>query len=720
MKEKLLYEEKERAAIEAQRQKLLDIYLRSKHSGNVALINQAFDFALKAHAGQRRKSGEAYIFHPISVALIVAEEIGMGSTSIAAALLHDTVEDCDVSVEDIERYFSPAVARIVDGVTKISGGVFQQQAENFRKILIMMSADIRVLLIKLADRLHNMRTLDSMLQAKKNKIVGETNFIYIPLATRLGLFNIKNQLEDLCLKYDHPSTYQEINEKLDAVRKKIDVDYENFIMPIENQLKEDGFKFTVQKRIKSPFSIWNKMVRKGLSFEDIYDVLAVRIIFEPKEHLDEITQCWQIYTHLTKIYRPNPRRIRNWLNTPKENGYQALHITLISDLGEAIEVQIRSQRMHQIAERGVAAHWKYKEDGHTPNSSVDMEEGLDRWLVEAKKLLEDPDTDTSSAIQIIIDSIHLESITVSTPKGELLVLKKGSTVLDFAFRLHTELGYSAIAGKVNRQTVELNHVLQNGDRVEVLTSKHAVPKQEWESILVTESAKSKLKKYFREKEADCIKQGEEMLAKSLDELGYTADVINRLLNDFGLSMRKELYLLIGKGDIGTDDIASTLQNDANSTVNFKKTYKLNELKLGETFLRATCCQPIPGDDMFGYMDRADIINVHRQDCAKGLSLKSLSGNRIVDVDWIGQTNNTYEKKIEVKGVDVKGVINSVLNVISKEYEVNMSRMLVEIQGELFVGQFSVFIHTKQELDRLMDKIRQIKDVDTVKIVTEEE
>lgn len=726
MNKKLQTKEEELELIEKQREELLDVYRRSKHSGNTKLINEAFDFALKAHDGQRRKSGEAYIFHPIAVARIVAEEIGLGSTTIAAALLHDVVEDCEYSVDDIKRYFGADIASIVDGVTKISGGIFGEkanknssaQAENFRKLLIMMSYDIRILLIKLADRLHNMRTLGSMPPAKQSKIVGETEYIYSLLASRLGFYKIKTEMEDLCLKYDHSDSYIEINDKLEKMRDKLDERYESFIYPIEEKLRANGIKYEIQKRIKSPYSIWKKMSNQNINFNKIRDIMAVRIIFELDESSSEKVICWKIYGLLNEIYRINARRTRNWLDKPKENGYEALHVTIYSGPFEEVEVQIRSQRMHQIAERGVAAHWKYKESTEKKQSGYDMDDELDQWLSRIKKALEDPDADTASVIEEIIESMSKSKITVFTPKAELIEMNKGATVLDFAFHLHTEMGYRAIAAEVNKKMVNLDHVLENGDSIKIITSDKSNPKKEWEDILTTQYAKNKLKKYFKNKETDAINKGKRDLEEILEKNGRNADVINRLLSVLGLSTRTELHLLIGEGSITEEEITRILEEKEGDVSKDKikagNTYKLNELKLDQTFKRASCCHPIPGDDIIGYVDRDDVIVVHRKDCDKALKIKSLEGHRLTHVEWIGQLNNTYNEMIEVEGINKKGIVNEILEVISKKSNVDISDISVKLVGELFSGRFVVLVHTQKELNTLMEDILKVSGVTTVK------
>ena len=476
---------------------LLQDYLNSNHRKKVDLITKAFNFAHAAHKGVKRRSGEPYILHPLAVARIVLNEIGLGSTSICSALLHDVVEDTDYTVEDIENIFGFKIAQIVDGLTKISGGVFgekaSEQAENFRKLLLTMSDDIRVILIKIADRLHNMRTLGSMPPAKQYKIAGETEYIYAPLAHRLGLFRIKTELENLSFKYDHPETYHEIEQKLEGEKKSLNKFYNEFSEPINEKLKSQGYEFELKERIKSVYSIWNKMSTRNIPFEEVYDILALRIIFESREGMDEKVQCWMIYSAITAIYKPHPERIRDWVSTPKANGYEALHVTVMTPGGRWVEIQIRSRRMHEIAERGLAAHWKYK-------SGQSDESELDKWLKTIKELLENPEPNAIDFIDTFKLNLFASEIFVFTPKGDIKTIAKNATALDFAFMLHSDIGYQSIAAKVNHKLVPLNTKLNSGDQVEILTSKKQTPQQEWLTYVTTAHARSKLQNYFKKEE----------------------------------------------------------------------------------------------------------------------------------------------------------------------------------------------------------------------------
>ncbi|MDL2290461.1 RelA/SpoT family protein, partial [Paludibacteraceae bacterium OttesenSCG-928-F17] len=476
---------------------LLQDYLNTNHRKKVGIIKKAFDFANAAHKGFRRKSGEPYIMHPLAVARIVVCEIGLGSTSICAALLHDVVEDTDYTVEDIQNLFGPKIAQIVDGLTKISGGVFgskaSDQAENFRKLILTMSEDIRVIIIKMADRLHNMRTLDSMPPAKQYKISGETQYIYAPLAHRLGLFRIKTELENLSFKYEHPETYRNIEEKLAVHAEERQLFYNKFVAPIDEKIKEMGYHFELTARIKTPYSIWNKMSTKNIEFEEVYDILAVRIIFEPKPEMSEKDQCWMLYSAITAIYKPHPERIRDWVSTPKANGYEALHVTVMGPGGQWVEVQIRSERMEDIAERGLAAHWMYKGG----EKIDDSESELDKWLREIKEMLKNPEPNAIDFMDTFKLNLFASEIFVFTPKGDIRTIAQGATALDFAFSLHSELGFHCIGAKVNHKLVPLSHRLESGDQVEILTSKKQKPQPEWLDYVITAHAKTRLREWFK-------------------------------------------------------------------------------------------------------------------------------------------------------------------------------------------------------------------------------
>ena len=544
----------EEQMIEQAFQELLNDYLATKHRKRIEIITKAFNFANQAHKGIKRRSGEPYIMHPIAVAKIVCNEIGLGSTSICAALLHDVVEDTDYTVEDIENIFGAKIAQIVDGLTKISGGIFgdraSAQAENFKKLLLTMSDDIRVILIKIADRLHNMRTLGSMLPNKQYKIAGETLYIYAPLANRLGLYKIKTELENLSFKYEHPEEYQEIEEKLNATAAERDKVFNEFTAPIREQLDKMGLKYRILARVKSIYSIWNKMQTKHVPFEEIYDLLAVRIIFEPRNMDEELNDCFDIYVSISKIYKPHPDRLRDWVSHPKANGYQALHVTLMGNNGQWIEVQIRSERMNDVAEQGFAAHWKYKEGGGSEDEGE-----LEKWLRTIKEILDDPQPDAIDFLDTIKLNLFASEIFVFTPKGELKTMPQNSTALDFAFSLHTDIGSHCIGAKVNHKLVPLSHKLQSGDQVEILTSKSQRVQPQWEVFATTARARAKIAAILRKERKTFQKEGEELLNEFFkkEEIRPEAAVIEKLCKLHNMKIEEEFLVAFGNKTIVLGD-----------------------------------------------------------------------------------------------------------------------------------------------------------------------
>lgn len=724
--------------------KLIQDYLSSNHRKKTAIITKAFNFANSAHKGLKRRSGEPYILHPLAVADIVLNEIGLGSTSICSALLHDVVEDTEYTVEDISNHFGSKVAQIVDGLTKISGGVFgekaSEQAENFRKLLLTMSEDIRVILIKIADRLHNMRTLGSMPPAKQYKIAGETEYIYAPLAHRLGLFRIKTELENLSFKYDHPETYHEIEQRLEIEKEALNKFYLEFSQPIFEKLESQGYTFELKKRIKSVYSIWNKMSSRNIPFEEVYDILALRIIFEPKEGIDEKVQCWMIYSAITAIYKPHPERIRDWVSTPKANGYEALHLTVMTPGGRWVEIQIRSRRMHDIAERGLAAHWKYK-------SGVDEESELDKWLTTIKELLENPEPNAIDFIDTFKLNLFASEIFVFTPKGDIKTIASGATALDFAFMLHSDIGYQSIAAKINHKLVPLNTVLSSGDQVEILTSKKQTPQTEWRDFITTARARTKLNDFFKKEEKALAAKGQQQYEEVLQKakIEDTNENLVKVLNYYNVENRQELFIQAGRGSINTAEIpdifkvksqnvfAKILRNPFASSssdkkevkkeepitegeelkIDFKKTYKLNELSLGKSYELAPCCRPIPGDDVLGYVTEQGLIQVHKRQCSVASTIKSNFGNRIVNVAWGAQKGMTFTEMLEVKGIDKVGMLIEILRVISDEYNVNMSRIAIESDKGLFTGLFEVVVHDTEDINNLVTNLLKIEEVSSV-------
>lgn len=726
---------------------LLQDYLNSNHRKKVDLITKAFNFAHAAHKGVKRRSGEPYILHPLAVARIVLNEIGLGSTSICSALLHDVVEDTDYTVEDIENIFGFKIAQIVDGLTKISGGVFgekaSEQAENFRKLLLTMSDDIRVILIKIADRLHNMRTLGSMPPAKQYKIAGETEYIYAPLAHRLGLFRIKTELENLSFKYDHPETYHEIEQKLEGEKKSLNKFYNEFSEPINEKLKSQGYEFELKERSKSVYSIWNKMSTRNIPFEEVYDILALRIIFESREGMDEKVQCWMIYSAITAIYKPHPERIRDWVSTPKANGYEALHVTVMTPGGRWVEIQIRSRRMHEIAERGLAAHWKYK-------SGQSDESELDKWLKTIKELLENPEPNAIDFIDTFKLNLFASEIFVFTPKGDIKTIAKNATALDFAFMLHSDIGYQSIAAKVNHKLVPLNTKLNSGDQVEILTSKKQTPQQEWLTYVTTAHARSKLQNYFKKEEKNLMSDGQQKVdnVMTASNIAQSNENMQVILNFYNLSQRSDLYLQVGQGSINAEDIPLILKPKSQSVfskilkpfvsssgekkeknekkekseekteiaekkIDFKKTYKLNELNAGKSYELANCCRPIPGDDVLGYVTDQGMIQVHKRQCSLAAVIKSNFGNRIVNVEWGAHKAQTYVELLEVRGIDKVGILIEMLKVISEGYSVNIKKITIESDNGLFVGYFEVLVHDTEDLNNLISNLLLISEINSV-------
>ena len=724
---------------------LLQDYLNTNHRKKIEIITKAFNFARAAHKGVKRRSGEPYILHPLAVARIVVSEIGLGSTSICAALLHDVVEDTDYTTEDIANLFGPKIAEIVDGLTKISGGVFgekaSEQAENFRKLILTMSEDIRVILIKIADRLHNMRTLGSMPPAKQYKIGGETEYIYAPLAHRLGLFRIKTELENLSFKYEHPETYHEIEQKLEGAKKSLNKFYNEFSKPIYHKLEEMGYEFELKERIKSVYSVWNKMSTRNIQFEDVYDILALRIIFKPKEGLNEKDQCWMLYSAITAIYKPHPERIRDWVSTPKANGYEALHVTVMAPGGRWVEIQIRSERMNEIAEKGLAAHWKYK-------TGDDEVSELDKWLKTIKELLENPEPNAMDFIDTFKLNLFASEIFVFTPKGEIKTIAKDATALDFAFMLHSDVGYRSIAAKVNHKLVPLNHKLNSGDQVEILTSRKQTPQSEWLQFVTTAHAKSKLRLYFKKEEKNLMTAGQKKIEVALEDIQQKPgnENIVKLLNHYNLETRADLYLQAGQGQINLEDVSKIIFKTKSQSVfskilknpfgssssadkktpevkpepeskkfDFKKTYKLNDLDVGKSYELASCCHPIPGDDVLGYVSEQKMIQVHKRQCSVAAIIKSNFGNRIVNVEW-GTHNAFFAETLEIKGIDKIGIVIEILKVISEENNVNVSKINIESNAGVFLGLFEVIIHDTKDINNLINNLIKIKEINSVQRV----
>ena len=726
-------------------QGMLSTYLASKHRKKVDIITRAFNFAKHAHKGVRRNSGEPYIMHPIAVARIVSEEIGLGSTSICAALLHDVVEDTEYTVEDIANLFGPKIAQIVDGLTKIAGGIFgdkaSAQTENFKKLLLTMSEDIRVILIKIADRLHNMRTLQHMAPNKQYKIAGETLYIYAPIAYRLGLSKIKVELENLSFKYEHPEEYARIEEKLAMTQAEREKLFADFTAPIKAKLDEMGVQYTLMGRIKSPYSIWKKMQNKQLAFEEIFDILAVRIIFEPKNIKEEANECFNIYIALSHLYRTHPDRFRDWVNQPKTNGYQALHVTLMSNHGEWVEVQIRSQRMDDIAEQGVAAHWKYKESGYVEEDEVD----LNKWLHTIKEILDDPQPDAMDFLDAIKLNLYSSEIFVFTPKGDIKTMPQGCTALDFAFSIHTLVGTHCIGAKVNHKLVPMSHVLQSGDQVEVLTSKTQNVKPEWLTMVTTAKAKSKIQGILRREERAAHKEGERIMAEFAQKEDLTLDVhsIARLCRMHNFSEYDQLLVALGnksiilgdadrnalKGSSSSTNILGRLfrtskkeekpigkpqfSNDNLQKIDKKRPLILTDEAIQSSYHMAKCCHPIPGDDVLGFIGDDGQIIIHQRKCPEAAKLKAGYGNRIVAAQWSTHKLLHFSVSINIKGIDGVGVVNQITNIISQELNVNMERILIEAHDGIFDGTIRLRVHDVDDIKVICDNLKKLNNIRTV-------
>lgn len=729
----------EEAAINRAFKELLDIYLASQHRKKVELITKAFNFARQAHKGVRRHSGEPYIMHPLEVATIVCKEIGLGSTSICAALLHDVVEDTDYTVEDIKNLFGEKIAGIVDGLTKISGGVFgahaSEQAENFKKLLLTMSEDIRVILIKIADRLHNMRTLEFMPVNKQYKIAGETLYIYAPIAYRLGLSKIKTELENLSFRYEHPEEYAKIEKKIEKTQRDRDILYREFTSPICSELDNMGFKYRIIGRVKSPYSIWNKMQKKHVAFEDIYDILAVRIIFTPREGKDENNECFNIYIALTKIYNAHPDRLRDWVNKPRTNGYKALHATFMSKRGEWIEVQIRSEKMNEVAEKGIAAHWKYKNQGE--DSGDDQ---LENWLHTIKEILDDPQPNALDFLDTIKLNLYATEIFVFTPKGDIKTMPQNCTALDLAYSIHTFLGNHCIGAKVNHKLVPLNHQLQSGDQVEIITSNAPRVEESWLSFVTTAKARAKILAALRRKQRLLMRDGEEILNTFLENEGLSnySNNIEKIWKLHNLKDKEALLVAIGEKSItlGSDDKDALLGNkrfsfqslfsfgkdkkkdEENTTETFdkvdrKKTISLTDENIKSSYIIADCCHPIPGDDVLGYYDDDKHITIHKRNCPVANTLKSSHGDRILVAKWDTHKKLNFIVPIQIIGIDGLGVLSEISTIIAQQMNTSIQKINLECHDGIFESTFWINVHDVDDVNELCKNLKKIKSIKTV-------
>ena len=745
MGNKDFFDEEDIKRIQTEYDSLVNNLVRCNKPGDREMIDRAFNIANEAHWNMRRKSGEPYILHPISVAKIVNQEIGLGAKSITTALLHDVVEDTDYSLEDVERDFGPKIASLIDGLTKISGTYNKEnssslQAENFRKMLLTISDDLRVILIKIADRLHNMRTLDSMPENKKMKVAGETIFLYAPLANRLGLYAIKSELEDLSFRFRQPAIYEEIASKLKHSEKQYYALINKFSLPIIDKLSTAGFKYDISGRPKSIFSVWKKMQSKSVPFEEIYDVLAVRIVFEPVDGIPEKTTCWNIYSTITDIYLPKPDRLRDWVSRPKPNGYEALHMTVMGPEGKWIEVQLRSKRMDEIAERGYASHWKYKGD-NSPESE------LDKWIKKIRQMLENPLEDPIEFLDEFKMNLFSSEIMVFTPKGTLVSLPKGASALDFAYDIHTEIGNKAIGAKINYKLNPISAILMSGDQVEIITSDIAKPEKEWLSFVRTSKAKEAIKNKLKTESTDRIQKGREILEIKLNELGVSpnSEILKKLMLSYDVLNKDELYSGIELGIINLDNLKKIIRKSPSKNV-----IKYWELKLlgskkekseeevpvpggkidtnGPFLLRenvenaeqsyeiAKCCNPIPGDEVIGYRSPEGSIIIHKPKCPVAIRIMSNEGNRIIAVKWAIHKLVSFVARISMSGVDRIGLVNEITNIISSELKVNMTSINISVHEGIFEGTIDLYVHHTKDLNNLILKISNIKGIETVKRV----
>lgn len=697
--------------------------------GDSKLIRKAFNTSLEAHKGMRRKSGEPYIFHPLAVAKICVDEIGLGTTSIVAALLHDVVEDTEWTIQDIERDFGKKISRIIDGLTKISG-VFEhgssQQAENFRKMLLTLSEDVRVILVKLADRLHNMRTLDSMPVNKQYKIASETIFLYAPLAHRLGLYAIKSEMEDLYLRYTENEVYDEIVKKVDITREVRNKFIKSFIRPLQKELNEHGFDYIIKGRPKSIYSIWNKMKKQNIPVEEVYDLFAIRIILDtPVEN--EKAACWLVYSIVTDYYKPNPDRLRDWISTPKANGYESLHTTVMAKNGQWVEVQIRSRRMDEIAEKGYAAHWKYKDNINS------QESGLEQWIGKVRDMLEQND---STALEFVDDfrgNLFNEEVFVFTPKGDLKTLPHGATALDFAFDIHTEVGARCIGAKVNQKLVPINYTLKNGDQVEILTSNKQKPNEDWLRFVVSSKAKAKIKDELKEDKKFIADEGREIAMRKLKQLKIDTnnETFDRLRAFFNINSQFDLFFNFGMGIIDLADLkrfkdfkpAAPIRNKPTTKVADAKSFekeifkiKSNDILLiGEDmdvvdYKLSKCCNPIPGDNVFGFVTVNEGIKIHRTTCPNAAELLANHGHRVVKAKWASQHAASFLSGLKIIGTDRVGLINDVSSIISDELKVNMRSMSIDTDSGIFEGEIMLYVNDTRHLDLLIRKLEKVEGV----------
>jgi GTP pyrophosphokinase len=727
-----LTEDQEKKEIVRQYRALLRVMKPKLKPGDKELVRRAFEIAVDAHKTMRRKSGEPYILHPLAVSRICVEEIGLGVRSTICALLHDTVEDTDVTLEDVEREFGNEIARIIDGLTKISNVVdanSTQQAENFKKILLTLTDDPRVILIKLADRLHNMRTLDSMKPEKQLKVSSETVYVYAPLAHRMGLYTIKTELEDLSMKYLEPDTYKEIARKLSETRRERTRYINEFIKPIKDKLDKADFEYEIQGRPKSIHSIWNKMKKKGVSFEEVYDLFAIRIILDsPPEKEKEA--CWKVYSLITDMYTPSPERLRDWLSNPKSNGYEALHTTVMGPQGKWVEVQIRSKRMNEIAEKGLAAHWKYKEGGNE-------EDRFDQWFSQIREALMHQDISTIDFLQDFKTSFLTEEIYVYTPKGDVKMMPVGSTAIDFAFAIHSAIGSRCIGAKVNHKLVPISHKLRSGDQIEIITSNKQKPSEDWLNFVVTAKAKNKIKDALKEEKRKVAEDGKYTLQKKLEGIGasYNSHNIDVVTSFYKLQSQLDLFYRIAIKSIDLKELKEfhvmgdkleppkppKIEHEHKTESDYAKVIPKKDTELiifGESsdkivYTLANCCKPIPGDDVFGFVSTGKGLIIHRTNCPNATRLLSHFGHRVVKTKWAKNKEISFLTGIKIVGLDDVGVINKITNLISGELKININALTIEAREGIFRGNIKLYVHDKDELERLFDKLKQLPGIHSI-------
>ena len=712
---------------------------RCANDQELEVVRRAFDFANNAHMNVRRRSGEPYMLHPIAVAQIVVDKIGLGYKSISAALLHDVVEDTDYTVEDIRDNFGDKIATLVDGLTKIKNVLDTEQktkgtdisheslqAENFKRILLTMNDDVRVVLIKLADRLHNCRTIEHMPEHKRDKILSETMFIFIPLAHRLGLYSIKSELENIWLKYKEPEAYDEIKARIDRGVVEKGKEMEEFCRPIEQALKDVGFNFEIKKRVKTPYSAWHKMQVKQIPFEEVYDLYAIRIIFDPETQSKETErdQCYRIFSIITGIYRYMPERLRDWVKRPKSNGYEALHCTLLSPSGIWVEVQIRTRRMDDIAEKGIAAHWAYKKNGYIGEGENEM----DLWLSHIKEILVNPDVNALELLDIIHNDLTSAEIYVFTPMGEQRTIQKGATALDFAYQIHTEIGNKAIAAKVNQRLVTLNHVLKTGDKVEIITAEDARPQNEWLSFVTTHRAKSVVTDYFKNERRQTCDFGRKMLEGHLASMGLKADesAFQKVEAAFGAENREDLFFKIGIGEYSLSNLEGRLVNKGNKVSWIRRVLGIKEeasrkpesnvivLGGGTGFAIASCCNPIPGDPVIGFKAPDGTITVHKKSCSVAENIAAVHGDWVVVPKWQDQTEDkSFLVRISLRGLDRKGLVNELTSYLSIIMGINMRQLTLKADGGVFEGFIDMYVNSKEILEKMIKKLSSIEGIENV-------